>query len=114
MAQTTPLEVQNLRIDVKVTVNNETGTQDNVQTTFFCNIRDCGHSVEMYADSQDTAHSVICPVHGKIGSFPTYAVYLESVRIAANRILAANGHDLISEKTKFFSIDDKADPKSSN
>jgi hypothetical protein len=68
----------------------------------------------MYADSEDDVQSVVCPVHGKIGSFPTYAVYVESVRMAANKILAAKGHALLSEKTKVFPVDDKADPKSSN
>lgn len=107
-------DIQNLGIEMKVTVNNETGLQESVLSTLICKVGDCGKYIELYSDSPESVHTVVCPIHGKVGSFPTFAVYRETVKILANKILEAKGHDLISDKTKYIAVDGEGDPRSSN
>ena len=101
----------NLRIVVKV---NTEGGKQTVQTEFVCDKAKCGREIEVRSDGKNTIHNVLCPVHGLLTSFPNEAALRKFTMDAANKILAAKGHDLISEKTSYAPIDDNPDPKSVN
>ena len=47
------------------------------------------------SDGPKTIQHVSCPRHGFLASFPHQSALGEFVRFLANKILAANGHDLI-------------------
>jgi hypothetical protein len=46
-------------------------------------------------DGPRTTQSVSCPKHGFLTSFPHQIALGEFIRFSANKILAANGHELI-------------------
>jgi hypothetical protein len=106
-------EVQNLGIEVKVNV--EDGVQQTVETTFVCRVtKNCGKRVDLYSDGPNTTQNVVCPQHGKICTFPNYATFRETVKLVVNKILAANGHDLLTDATKHVPGDDNRDPSKVN
>jgi len=105
-------ELRNL---VQVKVNVEDGVQQTVETTFVCKvIQNCGKRVDLYSDGPNTAQNVVCPEHGKICTFPNYAAFRETMKLLVNKILAANGHDLLSDATKYVHVDDNPDPSKVN
>lgn len=104
-------QLKNIRIEVKV---DTTGGEQTVQTNFRCDKEKCGKEVEVYSDGKNTTHNVVCALHGLLISFPNLAELRKFTMEAANRILAANGHDLITEKTNYAEIKDNPDPNSAN
>jgi hypothetical protein len=101
----------NLRIEVKV---NTEGGKQTVQTSFVCDKGKCGKEIEVRSDGKNTTHNVLCPEHGLLTSFPNEAALRKFTVDAANKILSAHGHDLITEKTSYTAIDDNPDPNSVN
>ena len=52
--------------------------------------------------------------HGLLTSFPNREALEKFTESLANKILAAHGHDLITEKTNCIPVDDHPDPNSVN
>ena len=65
------------------------------QTNLQCSRNRCGKTVVIDSDGPKTIQHVSCPRHGFLASFPHQSALGEFVRFLANKILAANGHDLI-------------------
>ena len=83
----------------------ENGVQQSVQTEMVC--EHCGKDIEVAFDSLRTTHSVLCPQHGLLTTFPNYDALMKFTKDLANAALAAHGDDTISEKTQVARIDDK-------
>lgn len=97
---------QKTHLSMKVTVNrDENGVQQSVQTEMVC--EHCGKDIEVAFDSLRTTHSVLCPQHGLLTTFPNYDALMKFTKDLANAALAAHGDDTISEKTQVARIDDK-------
>jgi hypothetical protein len=79
-----------LKIDV--TPNDADGS---FETNLLCSIRNCEKTVFIDSDGPKTIQNVSCPQHGFLTSFPHQSALGEFVRLSANKILAASGHDLI-------------------
>lgn len=87
-----PREPSFLKIEVKRNV-----AEDSFETKLHCSRNHCGEIVNIDSDGPTTIHSVSCPNHGFLTSFPNQIALREFVRSSANKILAATGHKLIEE-----------------
>jgi len=85
-----PREPSFLRIEV--TSNNENHT---FETNLHCSKDECRRTVVIDSDGPKTIQSVSCLKHGFLTSFPHQNALGEFVRFLANKILAANGNELI-------------------
>jgi len=85
-----PREPTFLQIEVKPNDADET-----FETKLHCSLNDCHKTVVIDSGGPKTVQSVSCPKHGFLTSFPHQNALGEFVRFLANKILAANGHDLI-------------------
>jgi len=114
-AEEFPRRKTNLGIKVKVNTD-ENGVQQSVETSLFCEKENCGKDIEVYSDGPgpDTIHNVVCLEHGLLISFPNREALKKFTESLANKILAAHGHDLITEKTNCIPVDDHPDPNSVN
>lgn len=81
-----------LKIEVK-----RIAAEDSFETSLHCSRNHCGEIVNIDSDGSTTIHSVSCPNHGFLTSFPDQIALREFVRCSANKILAATGHKLIEE-----------------
>jgi hypothetical protein len=79
-------------LQIEVTSND---ADDAFETNLHCSKNDCRRTVVIDSDGPKTTHSVSCPKHGFLTSFPHQNALGEFVRFSANKILAANGHKLI-------------------
>lgn len=104
---------RNLRIVVKVNTNAK-GEQESVETDFVCDKGGCGKSIDVYSDGAKTVQNVVCPEHGLLTSFPSFAALQEFTALCANKILEANDHDTIGKDTKVAAINDHPDPSTVN
>lgn len=93
-------DAQKIKIDVKV--NYENGVQTTVENRFCCNVANCGQTIAIYTDGPETIHNFVCPMHGKVASFSSYAAFLEATKIAVNKVLDARGHDLITDDSDHY------------
>src|SRR6476620_629906 len=91
-----PREPTFLRIEV--TFNDADETFD---TNLHCSKNDCRRIVDIDSDGPDTLQSVSCPKHGFLTSFPHQSALGEFIRLLANRILTAKGHELIDREAGF-------------
>jgi hypothetical protein len=98
-------EVSNIGIEVKVNV--EDGIQTTVETRLYCKIANCLEDVDLYSDDSHSVHEAICPVHGRVGSFPTYAAFSEFTKFVANGILEAGGYALLTGRTRYVHVDEQ-------
>lgn len=94
----------NLTMKIRVD-RDDNGVQQSVQTEMVC--EHCGKDVEVAFDSLNTTQSVLCPQHGLLTTFPNQCALMEFTQMLANKVLAAHGHDTISDKTQHARIDDK-------
>lgn len=101
-------------VGIQVTVNETDGEQDSVLTQLYCNIGGCRRNVDAYFDSEDEVHTLACPVHGGLATFPSRKVLDSTIRLAANKILEANGHQTITDSTKSQRVEINGDPRSMN
>lgn len=92
-----PREPTSLRIEV---TSND--ADDTFETSVHCSKNDCRRIVDVDSDGPTTTHSVSCPKHGFLTSFPHQNALGEFVRFSANKILAANGHELIETEALFI------------
>jgi hypothetical protein len=100
---------------MKVRVDtDENGVQQSVQTELVCGIGNCGKAVDIRFNSLNTAHTVLCPEHGPLTTFPNREAFMEFSKTLTNKVLAAHGHSTITNKTQVGFIDDKPDPNSIN
>ena len=102
------MDVRNLDVDVKVDLVD--GVQRSVETRLFCKIDNCGRDVDLCSDGRHTLQEAVCPVHGKVGFFPSHAAFREFTRFMANGILEADGHEPLTNKSRYVHIDDQPDP----
>jgi len=84
---------------VEVTSNDADQT---FETSVYCSKKDCRRIVDIDSDGPKTVQSVSCPKHGFLGSFPHLDALGDFVRFSANKILAANGHELIKTEALFI------------
>jgi hypothetical protein len=101
----------NLTVRVKVD-RDENGVQQSVQTEMVC--EHCGKDVDVRFNSLNTVHNVLCPEHGLLTTFSNRDALMKFSKDLTNMILAAHGHDAITDKTNVAHIDDKPDPNSIN
>lgn len=85
-----PREPACLRIEVTSNDVDET-----FETNLHCSKSDCRRVVDIDSDGPNTLQRVSCLKHGFLTSFPDQNALGEFVRFLANKILAANGHELI-------------------
>ena len=104
-----PREPTFLRIEVTC---NE--ADDTFETKMHCSKNDCCRTVVIDSDGPQTAHSVSCPKHGFLTSFPHQDALGEFVRLSANKILAANGQKLIEADAVSIFEDVEPPPRSLN
>jgi hypothetical protein len=90
-------DLRNLRINVKVTRDDD-GRQETVQAGFCCDV--CSREIEVYSDGPSAVHTVVCPTHGKIASFPSYDAYTAFAKEMTDRLLLMNGDEPISPTAK--------------
>jgi hypothetical protein len=93
-----PCEPTFLRIEVTSNDADET-----CETSVRCSKNDCRRIVDIDSDGPRTLQSVSCPKHGFLTSFPHQNALGEFVRfLAANKVLAAKGHELIQTEAVFI------------
>ncbi len=92
-----PREPTFLRIEV--TSNDADAT---FETSVHCSKNDCRRIVDIDSDGPKTLQSVSCPKHGFLIAFPHLNALGEFVRFSANKILAANGRELIQTEATFI------------
>jgi hypothetical protein len=97
-------DVSNLDVDVRI--NFEEGVQTTVVTRLHCTIANCLEDIDLCSNGSQSIHEAICPIHGKVGSFPNYAAFQEFMRFVANGILEAGGHAPLTNRTKYVHLDD--------
>lgn len=102
------MDVRNLGVAVKV--NADHGVQKSVETRLFCNIDNCGLDVDLCSDGRHTVQEAVCPVHGKVGFFPSHAAFREFTRFMANGVLEADGHEPLTNQTRYVHLDEQPDP----
>jgi len=108
-------QIPKTNLAMKVTVDiDDNGVQQSVRTDMVCGKGKCGKDVDVRFDSLNTVHSVLCPEHGLLTTFPNRDALVKFSRELANRALAAHGHDTITDKTQVAAIDDNPDPNSIN
>lgn len=95
-------DVSNL--DVDVMINFEQGIQTTVETRLHCKIANCLKDIDLCSDGFDSIHEAICPVHGKVGSFPNYAVFQEFTKFVANAVLKAGGYAPLTSQTEYVHV----------
>jgi hypothetical protein len=95
-------DVSNLDVDVKV--NFEHGLQTTVETRLYCNIANCREDIDLSSDGPHSVHDAICPVHGSVGTFQSYAAFQEFMRFVANGILEAGGHAPLTSGTRYAHV----------
>jgi hypothetical protein len=81
------------------------------QTNILCR---CGKQVNVWSDGPKTPQKIACLEHGLITQFPDQDAFREFVRVMANKILAAHGHDLIEPDAEAIEPDFKTPPESLN
>jgi len=86
-----------LRIEV---ISND--ADETFETSVHCCKNDCRRMVDIDSDGPKTVQSVSCPKHGFLISFPHLNALGEFVRFSANKILAANGRELIETEALFI------------
>jgi hypothetical protein len=82
-------------LEIEVIPNDDDET---FETNLHCSRNHCGKTVSIDSDGPKTIQSVSCPRHGFLVSFPDQRALGEFTRFLANKILAANGHELIEEE----------------
>src|SRR3954470_344599 len=87
---------------IEVTSND---ADESFDTNLHCTKNDCRRIVDIDSDGPNTLQSVSCPKHGFLTSVPHQSALGEFVRFLANRILAANGHQLIDREAVFIFVD---------
>jgi len=97
-------DVSNLNVDVKV--NFEHGIQTTVETRLYCNIANCREDIDLSSDGPHSIHDAICPVHGSVGTFQSYAAFQEYTKFVANGILEIGGYAALTDGTKYVHLDD--------
>jgi hypothetical protein len=97
-------DVSNLDVDVKI--NFEQGIQTTVDTRLHCKIANCLKDIDLCSDGFHSIHEAICPVHGKVGSFPNYAVFQEFTKFVANAVLKAGGYAPLTSTTEYIHVED--------
>jgi hypothetical protein len=81
-------------LEIEVIPNDDDKT---FETNLHCSRNHCGKAVSIDSQGPKTTQSVSCPKHGFLVSFPDQRALGEFARFSANKILAANGHELIEE-----------------
>ncbi len=79
-------------MQIEVTPND---ADETFETSLHCSQNDCRRIVDIDSDSPQSLQSVSCPKHGFLTSFPHRNALGEFVRLLANKVLAADGHELI-------------------
>ena len=103
----TPREPTFLRVEV---TSND--ADDTFETSVHCSKKDCRRIVDIDSDGPKAIQRVSCPKHGFLTSFPHQNALGEFVRFSANKILAANGRELIETEALF--IFGNVEPRSVN
>jgi hypothetical protein len=79
-----------------------------------CALNDCRETVIIESNGPKTVQHVSCERHGPLISFPDQIALGEFVRLAANRILAADGHLLIEAGALYIVGDEQPLPEFMN
>jgi hypothetical protein len=84
--------MQNNFLKIEVRTND---ADQSFETNLLCSVPDCKKTVFIDSQGPKSIQSVSCPKHGFLTSFPHQIALGEFVKFLANKILAANGHELI-------------------
>ena len=84
--------MRNTFLKIEVRTND---AEQSFETNLLCSVPNCQKTVFIDSQGPRSVQSVSCPKHGFLTSFPHQIALGEFVKFLANKILAANGHELI-------------------